>query len=72
MSEHVVRFQEAMRYDIRRDADVILFMATTGAGTYFAEVPAQGPKTLRKNRQAFRETVIDLMQAAKPPCEVPL
>lgn len=68
----VVRFQEAERYDITRDAEVVMFLGTTNFGSFYAEVEKEGAKTLRAKRDLFRERTLQLMQAGSNPCEVDL
>lgn len=65
-----VRFQEYERYDIRKDAEVVMFTATTSKGCYHAEVTKGGFKTIRENRTKFRDKAIDLIVNGKDPCEV--
>ena len=67
-----VRFSETERYDPLKDAEVIVFMATTERGSYHAEVKTEGAKSLRLNRQAFMDRVTELIQAKTPPWEVAL
>lgn len=67
-----VRFQECQRYDIQLDAEVLLLMAMTPAGTYSAEVKLGDAKKLRGYRAAFREKAIDLIVAGANPCKVEL
>lgn len=66
----IVRFNEATRYDITQDREVICFMAMTNAGTYHAEVPLLTTRGLRDKRNAFKDKVIEKMEAGQPPCEV--
>lgn len=68
----VVRFNEATRYDITQDREVICFMAMTNNGTYHCEVPLLTTRGLREKRNAFKERVIEKMEAGQPPCEVQL
>lgn len=68
----IVRFTEAQRYDIRQDAEVTLFMASTDHGSYHMERQCATSRVLRDTRNAFKERVMDLMQAGKAPCEVRL
>ena len=68
----IVRFTEHQSYDINLDCDVVRFMAMTSSGSYWADVALEGPRLLRKDREAFKETVVDLIQAGQPPCEIQL
>ena len=68
----LVRFSESERYDPLQDAEVICFMATTDRGSYFALMPVEGGKSIRLNRQGFKEKVTALIQDKVPPCEVAL
>lgn len=67
-----VRFSEQQSYDINRDCDVVRFMATMSSGSYWSDVPLEGPRSLRRDRQEFKETVVELIQAGQPPCEIQL
>lgn len=71
-SSIAVRFTEHERYDINIDAEVVCFMAITGKGTYFSEVPLYGAKSLRDNRSAFKEHAIECIRIGLDPCEVDL
>ena len=68
----VVRFQETERYDITRDAEVVMFLGTTNYGSFYAEVAKDGAKTLRAKRELFKERTLAMMQAGADPCEVDL
>lgn len=68
----VVRFNEATRYDITQDREVILFTAATNTGTYHAEVPLLTTRHLRDKRNEFKDKVITLMEAGATPQEVAL
>lgn len=67
-----VRFVETRGYDINLDADVVRFMAMTSSGSYWSDVVLEGPRSLRADRNAFKETVVELIQAGQPPCEIAL
>jgi hypothetical protein len=67
-----VRFSEMERYDPRRDAEVIRFMATTNFGSYHTEVVIEGPRSVRRNRQAFKDKVEEYIRAGARPCEIQL
>ena len=68
----IVRFVETQGYDINLDADVVRFMAMTSSGSYWSDVVLEGPRSLRADRNAFKETVVELIQAGQPPCEIAL
>ena len=68
----IVRFSESVSYDINTDGDVMRLMATTGTGSYWAEVVAEVPSEIRKARAIFKDKVIELMQRGVMPCEVML
>lgn len=72
MSKVNVRFSETERYDPLKDAEVVRFMATTEKGSYHAEVSIEGPRGLRRDRQAFKDRVVQYIQAGANPCEVSL
>lgn len=63
-----VRFQESQRYDIQQDCEVALFMATTSLGSYWAEVPLEGPRALRRDRDRFKELAVQCIQGGLLPC----
>ena len=65
-----VRFWEAERYDINRDADVIMLAATTPTGTWWAESERESPAKDREKREAFKTYVAGALQAGLDPCEV--
>jgi len=66
----MVRFSEHLRYDINRDGDVVLMMATTDHGSYWMEAPAAGPVGMRQLRQDFKDGVVDCINKGQPPCEL--
>ena len=68
----IVRFLESQSYDINLDAEVVRLMAMTSSGSYWTDVTLEGPRSLRRDRQEFKETVVDLIQAGQPPCFVEL
>ncbi len=68
----IVRFSETQGYDINLDAEVVRFMAITSSGSYWSDVVLEGPRSLRSDRNAFKETVVELIQASQPPCEIAL
>lgn len=63
----IVRFSEQRNYDINYDADVVRFMATTSSGSFWADVMLEGERGLRKDREAFKNTVVELIQAGAAP-----
>jgi len=65
-----VRFLESQYYDINIDAEVVRFTATMSSGSYWTEIPAEGPRGLRRDRQEFKDTVVELIRAGQPPCYV--
>jgi hypothetical protein len=72
MARVLIRFLETERYDIRRDCPVIRFMAMGEKGTFHCEVEIEGPRSLRRDRQAFKEKVSEYIRAGAAPCEVQL
>ena len=65
-----VRFQEYQEYSMDRDAQVVRLLATTGTGTWHAQVTLEGAAKLRERRQAFKDYVLGAMAAKLEPCEV--
>lgn len=73
MAEHItVRFMESERYDPMVDAEVVRFLAITNRGTFHAEVPVVAPASLRTRRMAFKNHVLEALDAGEVPCEVML
>jgi hypothetical protein len=68
----IVRFSETQGYDINYDEEVVRFMATTSSGSFWSDVFVEGPRSLRKDREEFKTTVVDLIRAGQPPCYVEL
>jgi len=68
----IVRFTEHQSYDINIDAEVVRFMATMSSGSFWSDVVLEGPRSLRRDREEFKTTVIDLLQAGQHPCYVEL
>lgn len=68
----LIRFSESERYDPLKDCEVVRFMATMERGSFHAEIPIEGSKSLRTNRQAFKDRVTELIQLGRSPCEVRL
>lgn len=64
----IVRFSESERYDINLDEQVVMFIATTGKGSYFAEIPVS--KDLPEKRKFFQETAIECIQDGIEPGEI--
>lgn len=67
-----MRFSEQQSYDINRDCEVVRFMAMTSSGSFWSDVLAEGAGSLRRARNEFRETVVELIQAGQSPCEIRL
>lgn len=67
-----VRFSETERYDINQDTDVVRFMATTNQGSYWAEVPVEGPRGLRRDREKFKTLSVEYIRAGALPCQIEL
>lgn len=67
-----VRFQESERYDINQDAYVARFMATTAKGSFWTEVLIEGPRSLRRDRQRFKEQAVEIIRAGADPCWIEL
>ena len=63
-----VRFSESESYDINQDAEVVMYMATTGIGTFFATGPVD--KDQVKRRKLFKEKVLELMESNELPGEI--
>lgn len=72
MSPVVLRFSEYERYDIFLDENVVVYMATGNQGTWFSEMPDNGWKSRRENRQKFREVVVFMYRNGEAPCEIDL
>ena len=72
MNRIIVRFKEFQSYDIQSDAEVVRFLATTSSGTFWCDVGLEGPRSLRNDRQAFKEQVVELIQAGARPQYVAL
>ena len=67
-----VRFSETQGYDINLDCEVIRFLATTGMGSFFADRVIESSKSIREDRQRFKELVCDFMQQGYDGGEVDL
>lgn len=67
-----LRFLETERYDPIRDSMVMCFMAMGERGTYHTEVPIEGARSLRRDRQAFKDKVVEYIQAGTNPCQISL
>jgi hypothetical protein len=67
-----VRFTELERYDPRIDEEIIELFAITDVGTFHAEVPARGARSIREARKEFRDRAIESMRAGIRPCELRL
>lgn len=67
-----VRFIERTMYDINRDGDVHMFMATLSNGSFYSYVPDEGVISLRDKRNEFKAKVIQAIQAGDKPGELEL
>lgn len=67
-----VRFSEVERYDPLQDKEVIRFIATTAKGSFHTEVPMEGARSIRRDRQAFKDKVVEYIRAGANPCEIKL
>ena len=63
-----VSFREFESYDINLDCDVVMYMAITSRGSFFATAPV-GKDQVRR-RKEFKEKVIELMQEGCDPGEL--
>ncbi len=68
----IVRFTETQQYDINYDEDVVRFMATTSSGSFWADLFLEGPRSLRQDRERFKQQVVELIQAGSAPCYIDL
>lgn len=67
-----VRFQESQRYDINHDCDVVQFMATTSLGSYWTEIEMEGPRSLRRDRERFKEMAVECIRNGLLPAYIEL
>lgn len=67
-----VRFAESQSYDINIDSDVVRFMAITDRGTFWTDVPIEGPIGLRRDREKFKSIAVDYIRAGALPCQIEL
>src|SRR5262249_44656405 len=67
-----VRFKELEFYDINLDMEVTQFFATTNQGTYFVTIPNDEPSRYRKRKEAFKDKVVQYIEAGMPPQEITL
>lgn len=65
-----VRFSEHTRYDIQRDAEVVLMMASTNQGSYWTEIPLGSGRSMRMRRNEFKEGVVECIRKGQPPCQL--
>jgi hypothetical protein len=65
-----VRFDEWERYDPMTDTERVRFMAVTNFGTYHAEVEIGGAKSVRFQRERFRDRALECMSLGMLPGEV--
>ena len=63
-----VRFSESESYDINTDTERVMYLGTTGKGSYYAFGPADKDKLRR--RKEFQELVVELIQEGIDPTEV--
>lgn len=70
MKPITVRFQEEQHYDIQQDCEVVRFMATTNQGSYWTEIPLEGPRSLRRDRERFKELAVQHIQAGSLPAYI--
>ena len=68
----LVRFLESERFDPMKGCEVVRFTAATERGSYHTEIPMDGPKSIRANRIAFKEKVVECIRNGTPPSEVKL
>lgn len=68
----IVRFLQSQSYDITKDAQVIMFMARTGIGTFFGETRADSARHVREKKAQFKEYVYECMEQGIAPHEVEL
>ena len=67
-----VRFLQNDRFDPIKGCEVVRFIAMTEKGSYHTEIPSDGPKSVRVNRAAFKEKVVECIRNSIPPGEVSL
>lgn len=72
MKPITVRFQEEQHYDINQDCEVVRFMATTSLGSYWTELPLDGPRSLRRDRTRFKELAVQCIQSGLIPTYIEL
>ena len=65
-----VRFEEFERYDPMDDQQKVRFMCITSFGTYHAELPMYGAKSLRKMRESFKQRALDAIRSGVGPHEM--
>jgi len=63
-----VSFHEVESYDINEDREVVMYMATTSIGSYFATAPIDKDQVKRKKQ--FKEKVLELMGQGLEPGEI--
>ena len=68
----VVRFSQRETYDINRDADVVLFMATTDKGSYYADFVNDGARSIRMNREKFKALAVQAIERGENPRKLEL
>ena len=67
-----VRFTESQWYDINDDCEVVRFMAITGGGSFYAQIPLISSRNLREARVRFKDDVIEFMQQGYSSGEIDL
>lgn len=63
-----VSFHEVESYDINEDREVVMYMATTSIGSYFATAPIDKDQVKRKKQ--FKQKVLELMGQGLDPGEI--
>lgn len=63
-----VRLSEWDWYDINSDTEKVRFLATTGFGTYHAEVSCETSR--RQMREKFKEKVVECIERNIAPCQL--
>jgi len=66
------RYSEHRRYDINRDCDTVVMMATTERGSYWTEVVEEAASKLRAQREQFKQFAIECIQKNVDPGEIEL
>ena len=61
MDAMTVRWSEYEYYDVNEDANVVQFQAITPLGTWCVDVIPESSRSYRRYKQAFQETITQLM-----------